>query len=100
MRGEVWLVDLGMAAKTRPCLVLNVPVADADRALATLVPHTTSPRDSRFESPTNVRFLRSGVFDAQNLVTIPTVKLFRKLGVLPAVELAAVEKAVRCWLGL
>ncbi len=22
-RGEVWLVDLGYAAKTRPCLVLN-----------------------------------------------------------------------------
>jgi mRNA-degrading endonuclease toxin of MazEF toxin-antitoxin module len=23
LRGEVWLVDLGMAAKTRPCLILN-----------------------------------------------------------------------------
>ena len=44
LRGEVWLVDLGMAAKTRPCLVLNVPAGDTDRALATLVPHTTSTR--------------------------------------------------------
>jgi mRNA interferase MazF len=24
-RGEVWLVDLGLAAKTRPCVVLSVP---------------------------------------------------------------------------
>ena len=24
-RGEVWLVDLGYAAKVRPCLVLSVP---------------------------------------------------------------------------
>ena len=24
-RGEVWLVDLGLAAKIRPCLVLSVP---------------------------------------------------------------------------
>jgi mRNA interferase MazF len=100
VRGEVWLVDLGMAAKTRPCLVLSIPITDADRALVTLVPHTTSPRNSRLETPSDAHFLRSGVFDAQNLVTIPTVKLLRKLGVLPAVELAAVESAVRFWLGL
>ena len=30
-RGEVWLVDLGMAAKVRPALVISVPAADADR---------------------------------------------------------------------
>lgn len=32
-RGEVWLVDLGMAAKVRPCVVVSVPFADEDRAL-------------------------------------------------------------------
>ena len=40
-RGEVWMVDLGMAAKVRPCLVISIETADQDRALATLVPHTT-----------------------------------------------------------
>jgi mRNA interferase MazF len=99
-RGEVWLVDLGMAAKTRPCLILNVPAGDADRALATLVPHTTSTRGSRFEVSIHVGLLRSGAFDAQNLVTIPTVKLLRKLGRLTQDELTAVENAVRLWLGL
>ena len=99
-RGEVWLVDLGMAAKTRPCLILSVPVEDADRALVTLVPHTTSVRGSRFEVSINVRFLRSGAFDAQNLITIPVVKLFRKLGRLSEGELTAVENAVCSWLGL
>ena len=79
-RGEVWLVDLGMAAKTRPCLILSVPIGDADRALATLVPHTTSTRGSRFEVSINLGFLRPGAFDAQNLVTIPTAKLLRRLG--------------------
>jgi mRNA interferase MazF len=29
-RGDVWLVDLGLAAKVRPCLVLSVPVAEQD----------------------------------------------------------------------
>ena len=99
-RGDVWLVDLGLAAKVRPCLVLSVPVADQDRALVTMVAHTTSPRGSRFEVTITARFLRTGVFDAQNLVTIPHAKLLRKLGALSSTQLAAVEAVVRTWLGL
>jgi mRNA-degrading endonuclease toxin of MazEF toxin-antitoxin module len=41
-RGEVWLVDLDMAAKVRPAVVMSIPAADVDRALVTIVPHTTS----------------------------------------------------------
>ena len=37
-RGEVWLVDLGLAAKVRPCLVLGVPSSEDDRALITVIP--------------------------------------------------------------
>lgn len=99
-RGEVWLVDLGMAAKVRPALVLSAPAHDTDRALVTLVPHTTSPRGSRFEAEVSVRFLRPGVFDAQNLITIPSAKLVRVLGRLTGVQLDAVERLVRLWLGL
>ena len=98
-RGEVWLVDLGYAAKVRPCLVLSIPAADEDRALATLVPHTTSARGSRFEVATRIPFLRVGAFDAQNLVTIPHAKLIRKLGTLSSNQLLSVEKTVRFWLG-
>jgi mRNA interferase MazF len=99
-RGEVWLVDLGMAAKVRPALVISVPAAETDRALVTLVPHTTSPRQSRFEAVVSVPFLRAGVFDAQNLVTIPHAKLVRQLGKLTASQLSVVERAVYLWLGL
>jgi mRNA interferase MazF len=99
-RGEVWLVDLGYTAKVRPCLVLSVPALDQDRSLVTLVAHTTSPRESRFEVQVKVPFLRTGVFDAQNLVTIPRAKLIRKLGVLSSAQLAIVEEVVRLWLGL
>src|SRR5438105_14444074 len=99
-RGEVWLVDLGYAAKVRPCLVLSIPAADEDRALATLVPHTTSTRGSRFEVTIKVPYLREGAFDAQNLVTIPHAKLIRKLGILQGNELASIEDRVRFWLGL
>ena len=99
-RGEVWLVDLGMAAKVRPALVMSVPAEHIDRALVTLVPHTTSPRQSRFEAAISVPFLRAGVFDAQNLITIPHAKLIRVLGKLGTAQLAVVERAVGLWLGL
>ena len=99
-RGEVWLVDLGYAAKIRPCLVISIPALDEDRALATLVPHTTSSRNSRFEISCNVRFLREGVFDSQNLITVPHAKLIRKPGTLSTEQLSAVEDGVRFWLDL
>ena len=99
-RGDVWMVDLGMAAKVRPCLVISIGATDQDRALATMVPHTTSARNSRFEVKLKVSFLREGVFDAQSLVTIPHAKLIRKIGTLPVAQLAEVEQAVAKWLGL
>ncbi|MBI1899638.1 MAG: type II toxin-antitoxin system PemK/MazF family toxin [Planctomycetia bacterium] len=99
-RGEVWLVDLGLAAKVRPCLVLSVSAAVQDRALATVVAHTTSVRGSAFEVSVNVRWLKAGAFDAQNLVTVPHAKLRRRLGVLAQDQLARVEDVVRRWLGL
>ena len=99
-RGEVWLVDLGLAAKIRPALVISVPAEDVDRALVTVVPHTTSARGTRFEAAVSVPFLRAGVFDAQNLITIPHAKLIRMLGNLSAAQLAVVERAMAIWLGL
>ena len=65
-----------------------------------LVPHTTSVRGSRFEVPTKVKFLQPGAFDAQSIVTVPTVRLVRRLGVLAAVQLADVEIVVLAWLGI
>ncbi len=99
-RGEVWLVDLGMAAKVRPAVVVSIPADDRDRALVTLVPHTTSPRQSRFEASVGVPFLRPGVFDAQNIITIPHAKLVRLMGALGPAQFAIVERAIRLWLGL
>lgn len=80
--------------------MLSVPAGDQDRALVTLVPHTTSVRGSRFEVAIAVPFLREGAFDAQSLVTIPHAKLIRRLGKLHPIPLAQVEQGVRAWLGL
>jgi mRNA interferase MazF len=99
-RGEVWLVDLGLAAKVRPCVIVSIPASDTERALATAVPHTTSPRGTQFESGVSVSFLRPGVFDVQNLVTIPHDKYIRKLGTLTPTQLQQIESLLRRWLGL
>lgn len=99
-RGEIWLVDLGYAAKVRPCLVLSIEAEDTDRALATIVSHTTSIRGTRFEVSLNIRFLKQGAFDAQNVVSISHAKLIRKLGSLTSDQMKQVEDAVRLWLDL
>lgn len=91
---------MGYTAKVRPCLVISVPVTKSDRALATLIPHTTSLRGSRFEVEVEVNFLRrTGVFDVQNIITIPHAKLLRRLGSLTLEQLAQVEKVLLFWLG-
>ena len=101
LRGEVWLVDLGMVAKIRPCLIFSVPAAGPnDRVLATVVAHTTSARGSDFEVAVPARFLKLGVFDAQNLISIPHATLVRRLGVLTPDQMDAVSVVVRKWLGL
>jgi mRNA interferase MazF len=61
-RGEVWLIDFGMAGKTRPALVVSVAFDDQDRAPITVVPHTTSLRGSPFEIAVPAPFLKPGAF--------------------------------------
>jgi mRNA interferase MazF len=99
-RGEVWLADLGIAAKIRPGLVMSVPLDPQDRVLVTLVPHTTSLQGTRFEVTIPKSFLKPGAFDAQGLVTVATARLLRKLGKLQVTEMALIEDAIKRWLGL
>jgi mRNA interferase MazF len=99
-RGEIWLVDLGMAAKIRPCLVISSRVGETDRALITLVPHTTSTRGTKFEATVSTHFLKNRAFDAQGLVTVPVNRAIRALGRLNGEQMRSVEAAVCRWLEL
>ena len=98
-RGEVWLFDLGMAEKVRPALVISVAFGDADRALVTIVPHTTSLRGSQIEIPVSVPFLKPGAFVVQSVSTYPHVRAIRKLGVLKPDQFRLVFAGVLRWLG-
>lgn len=99
-RGEVWIVDLGMAQKTRPAVILSVAYGDADRVVVTVVSHTTALRGSPFEIAIPVPFLREGAFAVQSVTTIPTKHALRRLGSLSSQQLAPIEEVVRQWLGL
>ena len=98
-RGEVWLFDLGMTAKTRPVLVVSVEYGDSDRAIVTVVPHTTEIRQSPLGIPVKVPFLRPGAFLAQGVSTHPKAWAIRKLGVLPTEHFEAVARGLAIWLG-
>lgn len=43
-RGDVVTVDLGAAAKVRPCVVVSIPYADSQRNMSVVVPMTTEAR--------------------------------------------------------
>ena len=99
-RGELWVIDLGMAQKSRPCLILSIAYLDNERAVVTYVPRTTSVRQTRFEVPHQMRGSESGAFDAQGIGSIPSIKLERRVGVVQANTLQNVEAAVKLWLAL
>ena len=99
LRGEVWLFDLGMAEKVRSALVVSVQYGDVDRALVTIVPHTTSLRGSPYEIPVGVGFLRAGAFLTQSVATYPNVRAIRKLGRLRPDQFDLVFAGLLRWLG-
>ena len=95
--GEVWLADLGLAAKTRPVIILSREDPNAPRALVTYVPLTTQNRGSRYEIDLGkLRFLReASVANVQGIGSIPSVRLQRKIGVVSADVLDKIKEALR-----
>lgn len=89
--GEVWIVDLGMAAKVRPCRVLTGQPKNNELDVFTVIAHTTSRRGNRWEMRISKPFLDDqGVFDMQRVATVASVKLERKIGELTISELDSI----------
>ena len=94
--GEVWLADLGLAAKTRPVVIVSLHDPDAPRALTIYVPLTTQNRGSRYEvALPKLTFLRElSVANVQGIASLPVTRLERKLGEVPPEVLAQIRKAL------
>jgi mRNA interferase MazF len=94
--GEVWLADLGLAAKTRPVIVVSRDDPDPPRALILYVPLTTQNRQSLYEVVLpRLPFLeQNSVANVQGLGSLPTVRLERRLGTLPNAVMAQIKRAL------
>jgi mRNA interferase MazF len=94
--GEVWLADLGLAAKTRPIVIVSRRDLDPPRALAIYVPLTTQNRGSSYEVVLpRLRFLdRDSIANVQGIASIPTIRLERKLGKLPDAVMLKIKLAI------
>ncbi len=94
--GEVWLADLGLAAKTRPVVIVSRFDPDPPRALAIYVPLTTQNRQSGYEL--RCRGLpssdRNRSLTCKELPRSRTVRLERRLGRLPEHAMAAIKRAL------
>jgi mRNA interferase MazF len=99
-RGEVWMVDFGMTAKVRPALLLTGNPADDELDLVTVLLHTTALRGNRWELGIPKPFLRPGAFHLQQIQTISTVKLERRLGALTEDDMNRVLDALAERLGM
>jgi mRNA interferase MazF len=94
--GEVWLADLGLAAKTRPVVIVSRFDPEAPRALVVYVPLTTQNRESAYEVPIPKQgFLNAiSVANVQGIASLPTIRLERRLGTLSTGTMAEIRRAL------
>jgi len=90
-RGEVWLTDMGIAGKVRPCLLLTDHPSEEELALITVVPHTTALRGNRWEVALPKPFLKPGAFHLQQIQSLSVARLVRRLGPLTQSEMETLE---------
>ena len=93
-------MDLGIAGKVRPVVVVNGPLADDDYALLATVPHTTSDHPSQYALSLHVSGLKDGFFNLQGLAPVPRGKFLRRIGILGIEQQQALDQAIRRWLML
>lgn len=94
--GEVWMADLGLAAKTRPVVIVSRDDADPPRALILYVPLTRQHRQSAYEVVLpSLSFLDHGsVANVQGLGSLPIVRLERRLGTLPDDVMTKIKRSL------
>lgn len=98
-RAEVWMVDMGIAGKVRPCLLLTEYPADDELAMNTVLPHTTALRSNRWELAIPKPFLKPGAFHLQQIQSVSVAYLMRRIGALTDDEMKRVASRLRERLG-
>ena len=100
--GEVYLVDLGMAGKVRPVVIVSREDANAPRALSITVPLTTQNRGSPYEvQMPRVPWLRhQSIANVQAMAAYEHYELLERRGRFDELTLEKIKDAVRWALNL
>jgi mRNA interferase MazF len=100
--GEVYLVDMGIAGKVRPVVILTREDPDAPRALSVVVPLTTENRGTRYEvQMPRVPWLRHQSYaNVQALAAYQRHELLECRGRFDQAVLAKIKDAIRWALDL
>ena len=91
-RGDIVIVDLGFAAKVRPCVVLSAARPDRTCNLSAVVPVTREIRggDGEVPFPKPVWLREASVINVLGIAGVDQAKVQRRLGALPPERLDAV----------
>jgi mRNA interferase MazF len=101
-RGDVVLVDLGLAAKVRPCVVISVSKPDSQRNMSVVVPLTTEIRggecEIHFQKPAWLR--QESVVNVLGVAGVDNAKIERRISAFPADKMLEIESVLKRLLGL
>ena len=94
--GEVWLADLGLAAKTCPVVIISRYDPNPPRSLLIYVPLTSQNRNSQYEVLLpKINFLnQESVANIQGIGSLPVIRLEHRLGKIPDEILTKIKKAI------
>ena len=101
-RGDVVVVDLGLAAKVRPCVVMSVSNFDRQRNMCVVVPMTTEIRggecEIRFPKPPWLR--QESVVNVLGIAGVDLARIERRIAAFPADKMPEIEFVLKRLLGL
>jgi mRNA interferase MazF len=96
-RGDVVLVDLGMAAKVRPCVVVSIDNPDGQRNMSVVVPMTTEIRggecEIRFPKPNWLR--QESVVNVLGIAGVDNSKIQRRIALFPADKMLEIDSVLK-----
>ena len=100
-RGDVVVVDLGMSAKVRPCVVVSVSNSDRQRNMSVVVPMTTEIRggecEVRFPKPSWLR--QESVVNVLGIAGVDNAKIERRISAFPVEKMSEIESVLKRLLG-
>ena len=101
-RGDVVVVDLGMVAKVRPCVVVSIGQPDRQRNMSVVVPMSTEIRGCECEIPfpKPAWLWQESVVNALGIAGVDNAKIQRRISAFPADKMAAIDSVLKRLLGL